>query len=724
MVTPKKHFAFGSASQQSPLGGSPGEVVSLEPSLAVIFKALQKRDPTTRAKASEDLLKYVKTSDNLESDAAQESIISSWIALYPSLATDIDKNVRINAHMVLGHLVVRFKKKTARSLPQTAASWLIGLHDNDRAVARAAQDSFASSFPSESKRSEFKKVFRASIIDRIYALILDGSAASLSDSRFVNLGDADAKYSNVISASFQVLVEIVSMNEDSTKVSRDVLDNPQFWKHVESTGAPIQRASLGFLTASLRITGLDPYIDLLRKSLPSLLAHVHPSNTLDMVRTLCLIATIEPDLLFVSRVGSKKSIPNRLTKFISNATGPGTSIGYWNSMYETLEQATKCSDHTDQVLQPLLDGFETSMQKAPKLQQECATEAFSNLCICYLDAGSQAARTKLHQILTQDIRQIGPLQAYTAAISKLVLSDVPLAITLLDQINQQARRLLTSQDSEDSVILHDWLELNKNLLSAQELQKTTLHALRSIIEESFDMIESENIAYRFVCHALKSLPIDDLCQDARFQDHMSQFLSNLPIEAFAQGRETCALLADLFRPKEKVEQRNKVLQSVLTSPLAHQTIGIDFLGQLLDTQIDPEPALIENWIQVDLEQGNFIDEKRWAIYFPHILRWPQESRTGLVFMRVVDNIMHLSSARSDDLLLLIRDLTRRDKALDCLDDTQMQTLSRSIWSIYKICRVSTVSETLAACTEHETLSRFFYAGILEQVLDAGSNSVP
>lgn len=73
--------AFGAVSS-SPLSYvyEPPDLMSIsEPNTVVAFKNLQKKDSTTKAKALEDLLKYVSSQDS--NDGVEDAVLEAWVSL-------------------------------------------------------------------------------------------------------------------------------------------------------------------------------------------------------------------------------------------------------------------------------------------------------------------------------------------------------------------------------------------------------------------------------------------------------------------------------------------------------------------------------------------------------------------------------------------------------------------------------------------------------------------
>ncbi len=88
--------------------------------------------------------------------------------------------------------------------------WLAGLYDNDKTVARAAQESVKQVFSSEEKMKNVWMVYQEAILEYSRDAITKETANTLSDERTTSPDDASAKYTRVISAAILVVEHVIS----------------------------------------------------------------------------------------------------------------------------------------------------------------------------------------------------------------------------------------------------------------------------------------------------------------------------------------------------------------------------------------------------------------------------------------------------------------------------------------------------------------------------------
>ena len=156
-------------------------------SLALIFKNLEKRNPTTKEKALDSLQAYL---DDPASEI-EESVLLVWVRIfgiflwrlklskqcnskiipqsqfYPRLTAEFSRKVRQSAHKIQGELCKRFQKLSVKYMKESIGCWLGGLYDSDRQVSRSAKTAFESVFASQTKRENVFKIFHAQILEYI-----------------------------------------------------------------------------------------------------------------------------------------------------------------------------------------------------------------------------------------------------------------------------------------------------------------------------------------------------------------------------------------------------------------------------------------------------------------------------------------------------------------------------------------------------------------------------
>lgn len=142
--------------------------------------------------------------------------------LYPRTSIDSARQVRRLAHLVQGQISVSYGKRIARYMQQIIGSWLAGLYDNDRSVARAALDSLKQVFPSEEKMRNVRRVYLSSIVQFALNAITKETPNTLSDERTTKPDDSVAKYSRVVGTMISMVTNAIG--KDYSHLYRSVLE--------------------------------------------------------------------------------------------------------------------------------------------------------------------------------------------------------------------------------------------------------------------------------------------------------------------------------------------------------------------------------------------------------------------------------------------------------------------------------------------------------------------
>ena len=94
-------------------------------------------------------------------------------------------------------------------MQQIIGSWLAGLYDNDRSVARAALDALKQVFPSEEKTRNVWRVYLSSVMQFALDTITKETPATLSDERTTTPDDSAAKYSRVMGSIISMVTNAI-----------------------------------------------------------------------------------------------------------------------------------------------------------------------------------------------------------------------------------------------------------------------------------------------------------------------------------------------------------------------------------------------------------------------------------------------------------------------------------------------------------------------------------
>ncbi|KAI9882616.1 MAG: hypothetical protein M1823_005635 [Watsoniomyces obsoletus] len=265
--------SFGRSSTLSYLVEPPDLSKISDPNVTVLLKNVNKRDPTTKVKALEDLQTHVQ-SIKAEGKRLEDGVLLDvWIQLYPRLSIDTERRVRQLAHNVLGQIAALSGKQLARHMPSIVGPWLAGMYDNDRIVRKAAQDAFEQTFLLEEKLREVWRVYQRSILDHAKDCILRETVTTLSDERTVSQDDADAKYARVVATGISLLLGCLDyVPADSLNKGRDILDeiihDKKLWEFASHPDAAVRRSTFRLL---------NYFLEHRRDMVPSLLPIVSPT---------------------------------------------------------------------------------------------------------------------------------------------------------------------------------------------------------------------------------------------------------------------------------------------------------------------------------------------------------------------------------------------------------------------------------------------------------------
>lgn len=237
------------------------EVLAIEdPNLAVLFKSLSKKNSVTKEKTLSDLVKAF----NDPSCEITSSVIMCWIQLYPKVALDNSKPVRLLAHQVQGNLLRRVGgKEFGKYLKSTIPIWLLSNFDPDSLVAKGSYKELLESFNNDEDRVDKKLwyIFSEPIVHYIHTAICLESHESLSDLRYVKTEDSIAKYERTVAGAILMLRKLIditnsdssfSFTDESRKLVNNVLHLDELWEPLASCSDP-ETINIGLFKAYLSL---------------------------------------------------------------------------------------------------------------------------------------------------------------------------------------------------------------------------------------------------------------------------------------------------------------------------------------------------------------------------------------------------------------------------------------------------------------------------------------
>ena len=132
--------------------------------------------------------------------------------LYPPLSTDFDRQVRQRTHAAHGALSLAAGKKLSKHLKNCIGPWIASLYDSDRQVSRAAVDSFQAVFDTDKKREIVYERYTGDIIKYISDVLLNETAASITDERFTSAEDSEGRWALVVGMCLTTLANLAGIH--------------------------------------------------------------------------------------------------------------------------------------------------------------------------------------------------------------------------------------------------------------------------------------------------------------------------------------------------------------------------------------------------------------------------------------------------------------------------------------------------------------------------------
>lgn len=211
------------------------------PHLVVIFKSLMKKDSTTKEKSLNEFIQLFQDQDNDEY-LKDDLLIMSWIQLYPKLAIDNSRNVRVQVHEVQANFLQKVGGKTfSKYFKSCIPIWLHGLFDVDKIVANACYKSLLKSLQDDkSNIDKLWLIFYKPVINFIMTTICLEDHESLSDQRYTKEDDSRSKYERVVNGSVSMLIKLIDIiksgslslenNEEELANILNILSSERLWE--------------------------------------------------------------------------------------------------------------------------------------------------------------------------------------------------------------------------------------------------------------------------------------------------------------------------------------------------------------------------------------------------------------------------------------------------------------------------------------------------------------
>lgn len=446
-----------------------------DPNLVVSLRNLGKKDSTTKAKAIEELQDHVAKAATIE-----PGFLDAWIALYPRASIDNSRRVRQIAHTLQGSITLASGKRIAPQLPKVIGPWLSGTYDSDRAVARAAQESIATSFPTEDKRKALVKVYKDALIQYAEDAILTQTPQSLSDERSTTPEDAQAKFVRAAGTAMLMLIHTIVTNASSGSPGasfsasdqlQPILTNKKLWENSHHPDPFLRRAT--YSLASTCISLLPDLIDwpILSTCIIGKALHTPQlGSTSQLSQCLISLTTVRPQI-WTTDYTSKTSSAKRLLQYLRSGSQHG-SASFWSNNAQLLRkipvqvwnggvpEAKIELENASTLLEAIKSGIVNSDE--PRHHLEAAWSMYGQTVFWLVDLlqGSSPKQDLLHS-------SVLPITlAYISGDSQQPLWPVP---------TSSAHRLSASillhilERQLNALFEETWLELSQSLISSMRL---------------------------------------------------------------------------------------------------------------------------------------------------------------------------------------------------------------------------------------------------------------
>ncbi|KAK9240258.1 hypothetical protein V1525DRAFT_395466 [Lipomyces kononenkoae] len=369
------------------------------PQLVVIFKSLQKRDPTTKEKALDNFVTYLQDPESV----VEESALAVWVQFYPQLAHEFSRRLRTIAHKLQGDLFNRFQRQSAKYMKETVGPWLGGLYDNDKVVARAATVAFETVFTSEEKRRQVFQVFHVQLLDYVKHAISAKDTHSLSDEKYFTQTDIETKVNREIAsgiALFSYLLEHMSPEaiEEQQYSYAEIVTSETLWKSLTSPDSYLSRAALGLIgQLAYNYTGwlaaMSQYLG--RYLISNGLMNISPGAILDYLECLVAVTRLYPAAWKRSSETNEPSF-SLLLSFISQGSrysGPR----YWHYVEVLIENlpvsVLDINDASGFPANEISDAFSAGILTESRATIDSAVESFMSV-LAYFTTVSEVAKVQ------------------------------------------------------------------------------------------------------------------------------------------------------------------------------------------------------------------------------------------------------------------------------------------------------------------------------------------
>lgn len=214
------------------------------PTITIVYKSLMKKDSTTKEKSLTEFVQFFNNNE-YHSELKSDPVIQAWIQIYPKLAFDNSRNVRILSQNVQAKFLTLvggkgFTKYLKSSLP----IWLLSNYDTDKTVSNNGSTLLNECFQNDKVKVDRKiwEIFLKEILHYIIVSLTLETRQTLSDERNTTESDAISKHERIMNGSLMLLNKFVSLiNDHEADIKIDeyeleqietLLDNDILWDYM------------------------------------------------------------------------------------------------------------------------------------------------------------------------------------------------------------------------------------------------------------------------------------------------------------------------------------------------------------------------------------------------------------------------------------------------------------------------------------------------------------
>lgn len=327
-------FTFGTSFQTAPSSLSyvaefPDLSGISDPNVVVSLRNLGKKDSTTKSKALEDLQEHISSPQVIE-----PGLLDAWVTLYPRTSIDNSRRVRQLAHVLQGALTASSGKRIAPHLPRVIGSWLSGAYDSDKAVARAAQESISTSFPTEEKRRALWKVYKDALVEYAQDAILVQTTQTLSDERSTSPDDAEAKFVRVVGTAMHMLTQTIRVNFNNTSPTpddvRQLLANKKLWDYAYHQDPTLRKGIYSLIAVCIRSFASDLDWKVISAAFIGKALHTSQLGSTTHLSEALLSLTDTRPQLWTTDYSGKTPSSKRLHHYLRSGSQHG-SVAFWTN---------------------------------------------------------------------------------------------------------------------------------------------------------------------------------------------------------------------------------------------------------------------------------------------------------------------------------------------------------------------------------------------------------